>query len=163
MYKSINAVVIALLLTGCSDGTPMKITDQHKQYLGVWQKRYEDIGENSINIDNVLLAINSDGTAVYRKCEVNETKTENSKSRSSSSTSFPSAVVTHIAENKIILVQEVGWFGFDEELNIDKAPYQENGNWFIDVEGKKLAKLDGREIRSETDWECPDDDDEEEE
>ncbi len=29
MYKSIISIVMTLLLFGCSDGTPMKITEQH--------------------------------------------------------------------------------------------------------------------------------------
>ncbi len=122
MYKIINFIVMTLLLFGCSDGTPMKITEQHSNYVGAWQFRFENIESNSIKIDNMLLVINHDGTAIYRQCEVNETKSKNYKSSSHSSTNFSEAAVTQITENKIIIVQKIGWFGFDKELNIDKTP-----------------------------------------
>ncbi len=152
--------MVSFILSGCSDATPIKITDQHKDYIGVWQLRIEDIRDNSTKIDNMLLAINSDGTAVYRKCEVNETKSGNSKKRLRYSISFPSAAVTQFTENKITLVQEIGWFGVDNELTIDKAPYLENENWYVNIEGKKLTKLTGKDIHTKTNWECPEDEEE---
>jgi hypothetical protein len=162
MYKNISALMIAFLLSGCSDGTPMKITHEHKKYVGVWQQRYENAGENALHIDNMLLAINSDGTAVLRACEVDEKKTKNSKTRSRYAINFPAAAVTEISQNKITLVQEAGWFGFEEELAVDKAPYRESEKWYIGIKGKRLVKLGQQEIDSETDWDCPDDDEDDE-
>jgi len=155
MYKNICSIVITLILFGCIDDTPIKFTEQTSNYLGVWQYRYENKESNLTEIDNMLLIINHDGTAIYRLCEVNEKKSENYKSASRNSASFPEAVVTQITENKIILVQKVGWFGFKKKLNIVKTPYQENGNWYIIVEGKKLVKLQGQDIHTETNWDCP--------
>lgn len=158
MRKSLHIIIVVFVLSGCADSTPMKITDQYSDYVGVWQLRFEEIEANSIKIDNMLLSISADGAAVYRKCQVNETKFKNAKRSLHSSTSFPAAVVTQITENKITLVQELGWFGFSNELSVDKAPYQENGNWYIGVEGKKLAKLQGRDVHTKTNWDCPTDD-----
>jgi hypothetical protein len=159
MYKILNILMIAFILSGCSDATPMKITDQYKNYIGVWQLRHEALEANTTKIDNMLLVINSDGTALYRKCQINETRSENSKRRTRFSTNFPTAAVTQITENTITLVQEIGWFSFENKLTIDKAPYLEHENWHINIEGKTLAKLTGENIHAQTNWDCPEDED----
>lgn len=161
MYKNIIIIILTSYLYGCSDATPMKISQEYQNYVGVWQYRSEEISESLIKIDNMLLAINSDATAIYLKCEFDKTKTKNTSSSSRISVDFPAAVVTTIVDQNITLVQEFGWFGFENELEIIKAPYQEDGVWHTDIEGKKLTKLTNQEISIETNWECPGDDENE--
>lgn len=160
MYKIIIIISITSFLAGCSDAIPMKITQEYQDYVGVWQLRSEEIDDNSVKIDNLLLAINSDATAVYRKCEVDKTKTKNTSSSTSYSTDMPTAVVTELVDKNITLVQEFGWFSFESVLEINKAPYQKDGVWYTDIEGKKLTKLTRNEINTKTNWQCPSDDDE---
>ena len=45
---------MALLLSGCSDGEPLKITKEYENYVGVWQYRHEVLTDNSTEIDNIL-------------------------------------------------------------------------------------------------------------
>ena len=160
MYKNIIITILSSYLYGCSDATPMKISQEYQNYVGVWQHRSEKISDGLVKIDNMLLAINSDATATYRKCVIDKTKTKNTSSSSRISVEFPAAVVTTIVDNNITLVQELGWFSFKNELKIIKAPYKINGIWYTDIEGKKLTKLTNQEINIKTNWECPDDENE---
>lgn len=151
---------MALLLSSCSDGQPLKITKEYESYVGVWQYRHEVLTDNSTEIDNILLVINSDGSSEYRKCKYSETKSKNSSRKSSKSISFPTAFVTSISDKKITLIQKIEWFGFKAEIDIDDKPQFENGSWFLSIEGKKLTLLKQEEIDSETNWSCPSDNEE---
>ena len=159
MKKIILTSMIISILPGCSDTTPINITAQHKKFVGVWQLRYEDIRENSTKIDNMLLVVNPDATAALRKCKIIKKKGEILNSSSRYSIHLQDATVTRITENTITIAQKVGWFGFDTDLTIDIAPYLENENWYVNVDGRKLARLTGEDIQSEINWDCPKSDD----
>jgi len=161
IFKFLLIVTISWILYGCSDTTPVPLTEENRQYIGVWQLRIEEATDSSLRIDNMLLAVNTDSTAVYRRCEVNKSKSKNSSSSSSYSVNFPEAVVTNISQGSITVAQKLGWFGFDSDLVIDKAPYQEGQQWYVDIEGKRLARLSNLEIETMTNWSCPSSDDEE--
>jgi len=75
MLKILSICIVTSLLYGCSDTTPIQISDENSRFIGVWQFRFEEFKDNSLKIDNILLAINADSTAIYRKCEVNKKKT----------------------------------------------------------------------------------------
>ena len=148
---------IALFLVGCSDGEPLNMSRGYREYIGVWQHRDELKTESLTKVDNLLLAINGDGSAVFRKCQFDESKTENSTNSSSISVSLPSSFVAEVTSEKITLIQKVAWFGFKKELKVDKKPYSENGNRYIGIEGKSLTLLSQEKVNSETNWACPSD------
>lgn len=153
--KILSIAAFTVFLYACSDTSPIQLTEGYKQYIGTWQQRIEEKNDTSLKIDNMLLSINADSTAVYRKCKVNTNKSEGVSRSSSSSINFPEAVVTQISKSSITVAQKLGWFGFDVELTINQAPYQENQQWYIEIEGKRLAKLSSADQQTMTNWECP--------
>jgi hypothetical protein len=166
MNKNISIIIISCSLLSCGEKTRINIPDEYTDFIGVWHTRHEHIQENSTQIDNMLLIISRDGNAVYRKCEINENNANNNKMSSRYTTEFPEAVVTSISKDEIVLYQTLfdkDWLGLDWELSIDKPPYQSNGGWHMNVEGKKLRKLTSEEAVAETNWECPDSDEKDEE
>ena len=154
MLKVAKLLIVVFILTGCSDATPIKFTKQQKVYLGIWLLHFEDITENTVRIDNMLLSIKPDGRAMFLECESSEKSSGNSKSSSSSSSKFPDAVVTQITDKTITIVQEVAGFGFSKDLDIDKSPYLENDNWYLNIEGKKLLKVTDSSSYRKANWDC---------
>ena len=158
----LSMLFIIVLLSSCGKNEPIQITESQQQYVGVWQYLYESKTENSLDVKNILLAIYSDSTAVYRQCIVSKTETvgenSSSSSRSANNVSLPTAYITALTKSKITLEQEVGPVSFDYDITINKVPYVENGRWFIDIEDTKLTKLEGSEIDELTSWECPETD-----
>ena len=120
--------------------------------------------ENSLDFKNMLLAINSDSTAVYSKCFVSKSISRGehtSSSRSSSvSVSLPSAALIELTDSALTLQQEMLIFNFKYELAVTKAPYRENGRWYIGIDDTLLTKLEGDELNGFTLPECPNKDDE---
>lgn len=160
MKKRFLLLPVSFILSACSDVVPIKLSQEQQQYIGAWQRLVADESETSLKVDNMLLIINEDASAIFRRCEINKTITENGSRSSSSSADFSSAMITELTSSSITVGQTFGWFGFDEELVIDKAPYQDNQHWFLELDGKKLSKLPNSHIQVLTNWVCPNFDEE---
>lgn len=134
-------------------------------FIGVWQFRDEDYSDG-MQINNMLLILNPDSTAVYRRCAVSwhESRSEGGyvKKFYRKSISFPDAVVTKLDEN-IIEIEQGIWnlFYYDLELKIDKPPYNYQGRVWMVIDKVALKKLDDEVIEKSIYWECPEPEDEE--
>jgi len=155
MLKKITLLFAVVVLASCSKPVPIKLNHHLQDYIGTWQFRFEDIQKQEIRIDNMLLILNENGSGKYRRCVVHVTKTSHSRKSFRSSVEFPDAVITRIENSTLSLAQKTGWFHFDSDLKIDRAPYQENGQWYLQVEGKKLSKIAAEDGGTKTGWHCP--------
>lgn len=157
--KKITMIGITSLLLGCGEHTRVEISDEYVDMIGAWQTRHEDIQENSTHIDNMLLIINHEGDAVYRHCEIKKSSVDHNNKRFRYSTEFPKAIITSLTKKEISLYQKLfdsSWLGVDWDLSIDKPPYQSNGEWYLEIEGKQLRKLSPETAETEINWACPD-------
>ena len=46
------------------------------------------------------------------------------------------------------------------DLEITRGPYLENGHWYMGIDNTLLKKLEGSEISTQTEWKCPETDEE---
>jgi hypothetical protein len=153
-------LLVSVFLIGCSKGEPIKFTESQDRYIGAWQFLYESRTESGFDIKNILLKINADSTAVYRQCIVSKTVSEGSTSSSVRNVSMPSAIIVGLLDNEIILEQgadflSLGSINLNYDLEITKEPYLENGHWYMGIDNTLLKKLEGSEIGTQTEWECP--------
>lgn len=155
-------LVVVVLLMGCSKGEPVKITDSQRQYIGAWQYLHEAETKSTLAIHNVLLEIRPDATALYRKCVVTRSAAKgnyvSSRYNKTSKITYPSAIVTGLTDKAVSLEQELGYLHLKQELEINKVPYTKQGRRYLEIDGVRLKKLEGREIDQLTRWQCPDDD-----
>jgi hypothetical protein len=134
--------------------------DSQKQYIGVWLFLYESKTNSSVDIKNILLVINADSTAVYKQCIVSKTVDENSTKSSTRNISIPNANIVGLVNSEITLAQESEFLhmraiSFNYDLEITKDPYPENGHWYMGIENTLLKKLEDSETGLETEWNCP--------
>jgi hypothetical protein len=158
-------LLVFVFLLGCNKSEPIKFTESQGQYIGVWQFLYESRTESGFDIKNILLEINADSTAVYRQCIVSKTVSEKSTSSSMRKVSMPNAIIVGLADNEITLEQgedflPIGVINMNYDLEITKGPYLENGHWYMGIDNTLLKKLEGSEISTQTEWECPETDEE---
>lgn len=156
---------VFVFLIGCSKSEPIKFTDSQKQYIGVWLFLYESKTNSSVDIRNILLVINADSTAVYKQCIVSKTVNENSITSSIRNISIPNANIVGLVNSEITLAQEseflhVGTISFNHDLEITKAPYLENGRWYMGIENNLLEKSEDSGTGSQIEWDCPEIDEE---
>jgi hypothetical protein len=104
MKVILNILVFTLVLSGCSEGVPVSMSEDYKDYVSVWQFRFEKLDVNTTHIGSILLAINSNGAAVYRRCEIDKEESNGYRKSSRYSTSFSDAAITQITESTITLV-----------------------------------------------------------
>lgn len=150
-------IIGLMLLAGCSQGVPVHIGKSQSQYIGVWQFLRTEQTQTSLDVRDMLLVIRPDGTAVYRKCFLSETTGASGDSSSSSSrvyVSLPNAIITGLTSDKITLEQKLWVFHFHYHLAITKAPYREDGQWYVAVDNTVLRKLEGTDLDT-TGWTCP--------
>lgn len=170
LISNSNRLLILLpfvVVSGCGKSDPITLTETHSQYIGVWQTLYEQRTDSSWDVNNMLLVIYPDSTAAFRQCFISQTFNERSKRSRSKSVSMPDAYITEIADGEITLEQEqevpiFGSVSFDYDLVVSIEPYDENGRTYMEVEETLLTRLNNDEINSQTAWECPeleDDDD----
>ena len=158
-------LLVFVFLIGCSKSEPIKFTESQGQYIGVWQFLYESRTESGFDIKNILLKINADSTAVFRQCIVSRTVSEKSTSSSMRKVSMPNAIIVGLADNEITLEQgvdflSIGAINLNYDLEITKAPYLENGHWYMGIDNTLLRKLEGSKISTQTEWVCPETDEE---
>ena len=163
---AILAMVLAVL-TGCGESEPLTLSEEHAKYIGVWQHILEKRTDTRMDVDNMQLVILPDGSASFRQCFITMTSTDGSRRSSSKRVNFPDAYITAVEDGEITIEQsqEVPLFGniaLDYDLVVSIEPYEEDGRVYMEVEETLLTRLNNEEINSQTDWVCPEleDDDE---
>ncbi|MDH3376253.1 MAG: hypothetical protein OER87_00970 [Gammaproteobacteria bacterium] len=73
--------------------------------------------------------------------------------------------IVGLSNKELTLEQEaeflfIGPIYINYDLAITKAPYLENGHWYMEIDNTLLEKLEGSETSMQTSWECPKIDDE---
>lgn len=151
-------ILVALVLAGCGKDEPVPLSPSQMQYIGAWQFLSEERSENRLKINNVSLTIYENSTATYRECKVSRTIAKErggSSSSSSKKVELPDAIITEFTEESINLQQDIGFMNLDYELEINAAPYQHDGKWYLEIENTKLEKLPGDLAGAATGWYCP--------
>ena len=78
---------------------------------------------------------------------------------------MPNAIIVGLADNEITLEQgvdflSIGAINLNYDLEIARAPYLENGHWYMGIDKTLLRKLEGSEISTQAEWVCPETDEE---
>jgi hypothetical protein len=162
--RRLSILLVLGTLAGCGTDEPVQLTESQARYVGVWQHVYESETATSLDIDNMLLVINPDSTAVFRQCSISKTFSSNSTRSSSRRVTMPDAYVIEISGDEISLEQEadlgfLGSYGISYDVDIERDPYEDNGRIYMVAEETVLQKLEGDEIGTLTGWVCPEDED----
>lgn len=139
---------MVLLLVSCGKSDPIVLPADHQDLYGVWERT--EITDNGLGVNNMLLAFHNDNTVTYARCfkKVNKSYSE----------SLPGLNLIRFEGQEIDI--QIGWgiFTWTKHLTINKFPYQENGQSYIDVGGVKLRKLAQDERSDYANWPCNRDD-----
>jgi hypothetical protein len=152
-------LALSVFIAGCSDITPFKLAESQKMYDGVWQHFYEAKSDNSFEHENTLFIINSDGSALYKTCDVAVNKPSGARTAARTTTYLDSAFLTALTQNELTLTQEAGFINVDFDFEINKAPFEANGTWNMIIDGVQVSKINDANVTQLIAHECPEIDD----
>lgn len=112
---------LVLVLTACGKTNPM--LEQHPDYIGNWQS----------NTDS--LKIEKNGQVTYKHNEHQDQKTTD-REVSLTEHSDIKASITQFDEHSF----EIGQGDLGKSFTVEHAPYQENGQWKMQVNGQIYTK-----------------------
>ena len=155
--------IFVFLLAGCGNDAPVQLKNSERQFIGAWHYFYEKKSSNSLEYQNVLLMIKPDSHVAYMKCivhyklEIGENHNITSKSSNRTRVNLPNAIVTELTQKQLTLQQKALIFHIHYQLDINKAPYQQGGNWYLGVDNLVLKKITPA-MFDKLNWICPDPD-----
>lgn len=137
-----------------ADAKPLQLkaslAGQNQQFVGTWQaKKVSDYSTR--NYDNTVLVLMPDGSALFKHC----TRHLVGSTSSVSGTSLSDIVVGSIEDGKLTLARPSFPYAREQTFKLDSAPYRENGQWYMVLDGTILRKLSANEKSDYAAWECP--------
>ncbi|HKE96394.1 MAG TPA: hypothetical protein VKB34_18950 [Povalibacter sp.] len=142
---------LALLLVACGDNSPpVVLKDAQADYFGSWEHVGSEYG-NDIVSDNMLLVFHPDSTVSYKRC-IN-------RMNGHTYTSFPDARIRSLTDKQLVITAGIWFLHFTRTLPINRAPYVDGGESYLEVDGLKLRKLRAGESSTHSTWKCDSDDD----
>lgn len=112
---------LALFLVGCGKTNPM--LEQHPDFIGKWQSHHD------------TLVIEKNGQVEYRHKETEEKQTAHSDVEMSSKSDLK-ASITQFDQKQF----QIGQGEFGQVFRIDRAPYQQNQHWQMQLNGQVYTK-----------------------
>lgn len=148
-------------LSACSDksppnesisaSTPEKIpAGPYKNYVGHWEAKNK-INSDVNSFDNRVLIIQKDGRAEYIHCSG---KTGAITTQSTGEI-LSGLVVSELGNGVLSLSKPATPYYAEKKFKMDRNPFQENGRWYLELDGIKLRKLVEGETSDYTIWQCP--------
>lgn len=152
-------LVLSVFIVGCADIKPFSLSDSQKIYEGVWHYFYEANNRNRFENKSMLLILNSDGTAIYKTCDMTVKHQSGSRSSSRTSMFLDQAFLTGLTSNELTLTQAAGFMNVDFDFAINKPPSEKNGVWTMSIDNVLLSKISDQDRAELIAWDCPESDD----
>jgi hypothetical protein len=147
------ATLLALAATS-ADSKPIQLkaslAGENQPFVGTWQaKKISDYSTR--NYDNTVLVLMPDGNAMFKHCA----KHLVGSTSSVSGTVLSDTVVGSIGDGELTLARPSFPHIREQTFKLDSAPYRENGQWYMVLDGTILRKLGANEKSDYAAWECP--------
>ena len=138
-----------LAISACGKDDPIKLPAEHNNLYGVWEKAVSS--DNGLSVDNALFVFHEDDTVTYIRCF--------KKPGKSFSQSLPNFDITKFEKSNLQI--QIGWgpFSWTENFVIDKFPYTDQNEMYIEIDEHRLRKLKSSETSSYQSWPCSQDKD----
>ena len=141
----------ALLLAACGKSTPpVVLSAAQSDYFGSWEHVGSEYG-NNIETDNMLLVFHKDSTVSYKRCITHM--------NGHNYVSLPDAEIRSFTDKQIVISGGIWFIHITRELPINKPPYVEGGDSYLELDGLKLRKLRPGEPSTHESWKCDSDKD----
>ncbi|MEO6172367.1 MAG: hypothetical protein ABIP02_04555 [Arenimonas sp.] len=150
-----------LLLSACSDKSPSnqpisastsaKISaGPYENYVGHWEAKNKINGDAN-SFDNMALIIDKDGRAESKHCSgrTGSAQTQNAGEI------LTGLVVSELGNGVLSLSKPATPYYAEKKFRMDRNPFQENGRWYLELDGIKLRKLEESESSDYATWQCP--------
>jgi hypothetical protein len=139
------------LIASCSESTPpVVLNDAHSAWFGTWEHVGSEYGNNVVS-DNMLLVFHPDSTVSYKRCI--------DRMNGHNYTTLPDAQIKSLSDKQLVVSGGFWIIRITRELPINKPPYVEGGESFLEVDGLKLRKLKAGETSTHESWKCSKDKD----
>ena len=136
---------LILLLAGCGDAPHVTLKASQRDYFGSWEHVGSEYGNNIVS-DNMLLIFHPDSTVSYKRC-IN-------RMNGYSYTSLPDSRLEGLTDQQLAISAGVWKLRWTKELRIDRAPYADGDEMFVQVDGLKLRRLKAGESSTHETWKC---------
>ena len=146
MKAQVPALLLASLLVACSDDAPpVKLTGAQADYFGTWEHVGSEYG-NNVDSDNMLLVFHQDSKVSYKRC-INHVSSHNY-------TTLGEAEIKSFTDDELVIRGGIAFIHISRELPINKRPYVEGDERYLEVDGLKLRKLKNGESSTHESWKC---------
>jgi hypothetical protein len=140
--------VLVLMLSACGDAPPVTLNASQRAYFGSWEHVGSEYGNNIVS-DNMLLIFHPDSSVSYKRC-IN-------RMNGYSYTSLPGSRLEGLSDRQLAISAGVWKLRWTKELRIDRAPYIDGDEMYLDVDGLKLRRLKDGESSTHEAWKCDSD------
>ena len=126
------------------------LVGENQPFVGTWEAKKES-DYRSRSYDNTVLVLMSNGGAMFKHCA----KRQVGSTSSVSGTILSNVVVGSIGAGELTLARPSFPYIREQSFRLDSAPYRENGQWYMVLDGTILRKLGVYEKSDYAAWECP--------
>jgi hypothetical protein len=152
--RTVGLAAVLALAAFSADAKPIQfkadLTGANQQFIGTWQAKKES-DFSSRSFDNTVLLVMPDGRAMFKQCS----KHLVGNTSSLSGPNLTDVVVGSIGDGELTLAKPSFPYFRVQSFKLDSAPYRENGQWYMILDGTVLRKLGAYEKSDHTAWECP--------
>jgi hypothetical protein len=141
--SSALALSLTVQMASCSKGEPIQLTE--RDFLGTWIHKENAFG-NNVRVDNRLLAFYDDNTVSYFRC----TK----RSGMSKKVSIPDSYISKLNDSELIIEADLFVTTAKLKFQIDRHPFERDGDWFMQVDKVEFRKLHADEPSDHESWPC---------
>ena len=152
--RTIGLAAVLAVAAFSADSKPItlkaSLAGENQPFVGTWQaKKVSDY--SSRNYDNIVLVLMPDGSAMFKHC----TKHSEGSTNRLSGTILSDTVVGSIDAGILTLAKPSFPYVRAQSFSLDRAPYQEDGHWYMVLDGTTLRKLGANEKSDYAAWDCP--------
>lgn len=148
--KSILLLLFVTTFVSCgSNAPPVLLNESQGDYFGNWEHVGSEYGNNIVS-DNMLLLIHPDSSVSYKRC-INRMNGHHY-------TQLGEAKIESLSDKQLVISGGIWKLRISEELDIQRPPYVEGDDMFLNIEGLTLRKLKDGEASTHESWKCSDDD-----
>lgn len=153
--RALFLLILLALLTACSDKQPaetpsVKTEVRFGEFIGHWEvQNAADVASGSF--DNFALIIGKDGVAEYKHCS----RGVNLGATQSAGQALSGLVVSDIGNGVLSLAKPGTPYYAEKKFRLDREPFQEDGKWYLELDGIKFRKLEHGETSDYASWQCP--------
>lgn len=148
-------LLVLVLLPACSDEMPAtassaKADVRFDEFIGHWEVKNAVDGAAG-SFDNSALIIGKDGTVEYKHCS----RGANLGATQSAGQALSGLVVSDIGNGVLSLAKPGTPYYAEKKFRMNREPFQEDGSWYLELDGIKFRKLEDGETSDYASWQCP--------